>query len=59
MLEEWDKIEADFQQFYGVDLVEAIKERRRSWRWFLVRLKNLLIVESRIQAQFNPVKKKG
>lgn len=53
MLEYWDEIEADFQQTYGVDLTE---NRHKSWRWFLVRLKNLLRVESRMQNRFNPVK---
>ncbi|QLF82703.1 tail assembly chaperone [Microbacterium phage Cicada] len=56
MLGEWDKIEADFQQVYGVDLTEVLLHGRRSWRWFKIRLKNLLVVESRIQHQFNPVK---
>ncbi|WZB38568.1 tail assembly chaperone [Microbacterium phage Jera] len=56
MLGEWDKIEADFQQVYGVDLTEVLLQGRKSWRWFKVRLKNLLVVESRIQHQFNPVK---
>lgn len=54
MLEEWNKIENDFQQHYGVDLTDPLVRRRRSWRWFKVRLIGLLQIESRIQAQFNP-----
>lgn len=54
MLEEWDELEADFQQVYGLDLTEC---RGKSWRWFLVRAKGLLRVESRMQNRFNPPKK--
>ncbi|QCQ57460.1 tail assembly chaperone [Microbacterium phage Sucha] len=55
MLLEWDEIEQDFQRVYGLDLTEC---RDKSWRWFVVRLKGLLNVESRIQARFNPPRKK-
>lgn len=54
MLGEWNAIEADFQQTYGIDLSDPAVRHRRSWRWFKVRLAGLLQVESRIQVIFNP-----
>lgn len=54
MLGEWTKLEADFQQHYGIDLTDPTIRRHRSWRWFRVRLMGLLSIESRLQYQFNP-----
>jgi hypothetical protein len=54
MLGEWNKIEADFQQHYGIDLSDPGVRHHRSWRWFKVRLGGLLSIESRLQSQFNP-----
>ncbi|WP_134324533.1 hypothetical protein [Cumulibacter soli] len=31
----WPLVESDFQQHYGLDLVDEIQ--KRSWRWFRVR----------------------
>lgn len=54
MLGEWNKIEADFHQHYGIDLSDPTIRGHRSWRWFKARLGGLLIIESRMQSQFNP-----
>jgi len=36
----WRLVEADFQQFYGIDLEQ---HRHRTYRWFRVRLDGLLL----------------
>lgn len=41
LLELWDLVETDFQQFYHLDLA-APEVRGRSWRWFQVRCSRLL-----------------
>lgn len=39
LLEQWDRIETDFQRFYGIDLAEV---GFRTWRWFQTRTLRLL-----------------
>ena len=55
ILAQWVAIEADFQQFYGLDVGDNDLLGRRSWRWMKVRILGLLAVEdSRLQRIFAP-----
>lgn len=46
LLAQWDRVECDFQEHYGIDLSSGVLEHR-SWRWFRVRLVGLLSTDSR------------
>lgn len=56
ILGEWNLIETDFQEVYGLDISDPAIRTGRSWRWFLVRLAGLMITECRVQRRFNPIK---
>lgn len=45
LLSRWDAIETDFHHFYGCDLGDGVL-RRRSWRWFRIRVIRLLTEDS-------------
>jgi hypothetical protein len=55
-MQRWELLELDFQEVYGLDLVNGDSDlmRRRSWRWFRVRVLGLLSTESRLQRVLNP-----
>jgi hypothetical protein len=40
VLNQWSLVEADFQSIYGLDLERLV--RKRSWRWFTIRVSALL-----------------
>lgn len=55
ILENWGFLEADFHSEYGVDVSSPKLRRRKTWRWFAVRVKGLLASpESRLGRVFQP-----
>jgi hypothetical protein len=52
ILAEWELLEADFHDIYGVDLEQVF--RVRSYRWFIVRVRGLFISDSRLARHFAP-----
>jgi len=51
-LAEWQLIERDLHQVYGIDVHEALDTR--SWRWLSSRIVGLLETECRISHFFAP-----
>jgi hypothetical protein len=47
---QWSLVEADFHEFYNVDLEDVFWVK--SWRWFTVRVDGLLGCDSRLQRHF-------
>jgi hypothetical protein len=54
ILEQWAAIEADFHSEYGVDLDDPKVRRRKSWRWFVVRVRGLLMADTRLWRELKP-----
>lgn len=55
ILEQWQLIEADLHEVYGIDLDDRDLLRARSWRWLKVRIVGLLDdAESRLYRALNP-----
>lgn len=52
VFEVWPLVEADFQQFYQVNLESS--HRSLSWRWFTVMVTGLLTWDSRLHRYFYP-----
>jgi len=52
ILTQWDLIEADFHDVYGVDLEQVF--RVKSYRWFTVRVHGLFASDSRLARHFAP-----
>ena len=60
LLERWDLIEADMQEFYGIDLDAPGLTHERSGRWLKTRILGLLQAESRLHSYiFPPEETKG
>lgn len=57
ILGHWSLIQADFQDYYGLDLTERLL-RRRSAGWLQARIEGLLYIESRLQRILYPPKEK-
>jgi len=55
ILDCWSLLEADFQEYYGLD-ISGLLLTRRSLRWLEVRVIGLLIVRSRIRSALFPQK---
>jgi hypothetical protein len=51
ILDEWELVEADLHQVYGIDMEDRALLRARSWRWLRVRIAALLSMDSRIYRQ--------
>jgi hypothetical protein len=52
IVEEWDLLEVSFTTFYGIELEDAY--RTRSWRWFCVKVRGLLMNSTPIARHFAP-----
>jgi hypothetical protein len=54
ILDEWPLVEADLQEFYGLDVGAPGLLAARSWRWLRVRILGLLSADSRINRLLYP-----
>ncbi|MFD8216215.1 hypothetical protein ACFV2U_21315 [Streptomyces sp. NPDC059697] len=54
ILDEWPLVEADLQEFYGLDVGAPGLLTARSWRWLRVRILGLLSADSRINRLLYP-----
>jgi hypothetical protein len=49
---QWDLLEVSFSSFYGIELEDAYPVR--SWRWFTVKVRGLLLNPTPLSRHFAP-----